>query len=182
MAWRPSDWVTGGEIDNTVKGWTTGRVSLDGRDEPLQLKLAGNCHPDLAGWKLRINRVDPIPVWVEPGDFDGMATDQSGIVGDITEQQLKHFECSTAEFVRRYRTDDEVPTTLRTGIYLEWYSNLNGRMVIQCTRLAFEKIGQQSFVLTEAEVAEQARRNAEEMSHFMGQVEDVLGLPDEDQD
>ena len=49
MAWRPSEWVTDGEIDNTTLGWTVGCVKIQGRDDPLRLKLAGNCHPDLGG-------------------------------------------------------------------------------------------------------------------------------------
>ena len=45
MAWRPTSWVIDGELDNTVRGWTIGWIRLEGRDEPLKLKLAGNCHP-----------------------------------------------------------------------------------------------------------------------------------------
>lgn len=44
MAWRPSEWVLEGELDNTQRGWTIGWVRIQGRDEPLKLKLAGNCH------------------------------------------------------------------------------------------------------------------------------------------
>ena len=78
MAWRPSDWVLAGELDNTTQGWTIGWVRLRDRDEPLQLKLAGNCHPDLAGWKFKIVRTDPIPDWVGPNPYTDIATDQSG--------------------------------------------------------------------------------------------------------
>ena len=78
MAWRLSDWVLEGELDNRTLGWTVGWVKLRGRDEALQLKLVGNCHPDLAGWKFRIVRTDPIPDWVGESNFDNLATDQSG--------------------------------------------------------------------------------------------------------
>ena len=88
MAWRPSEWVTDGEIDNTILGWTVGWVKIRGRDDPLRLKLAGNCHPDLAGWKFKIVRTDPIPDWAEPLTLlDRIATDQSGHVGDVTADQ-----------------------------------------------------------------------------------------------
>ena len=63
MAWRPSDWVLEGELDNTILGWTTGWLKIEGIEKPLQLKLAGNCHPDLAGWKFKIVRTEPIPDW-----------------------------------------------------------------------------------------------------------------------
>ncbi len=59
MAWRPTEWVLEGELDNTTQGWTIGWIRLQDRDEPLRLKLAGNCHPDLAGWKFRIVRTEP---------------------------------------------------------------------------------------------------------------------------
>ena len=84
MAWRPSDWVLEGELDNTVQGLTIGWVKLRGRDEPLKLRLIGNCHPDLAGWKFRIVRTDPIPEWVGAMDDSRIATDQAGTIGDVT--------------------------------------------------------------------------------------------------
>ncbi|WP_442506651.1 hypothetical protein SH528x_005506 [Novipirellula sp. SH528] len=59
MAWRPEHLVQSGELDNTKAGWTIGWLQLDGLIERLQMKLAGNCHPDLAGWKFRIKRVMP---------------------------------------------------------------------------------------------------------------------------
>lgn len=175
MAWRPSDWVLEGELDNTMPGWTIGWVRLQGREEPLRLKLAGNCHPDLAGWRFRIVRIDPIPDWADAPDYEGIATDQSGTIGDVTaDQMLQHYECSSEEFVRRIHAGDRPPTTLRKALYLEWFSNRNGRVVIQDTRLAVERIGERAFELTEEQWVEQAKQNQEEMSFFMHQLDDAL--------
>ena len=177
MAWRPSDWVLDGELDNTVPHWTIGWIRLRGRDQPLQLKLQGNCHPDLAGWKFRIVRTDPIPPWVPHKNEHGdrIATDQSGTIGDVTaDQVLKHFECSDDEFVQRMQEGDPPPTTLRNSLYLEWFSNNNGRVVIQSTRLAIERIGERAFELTEQEWAEQAKHNSEEMEYFMRALGDAI--------
>lgn len=177
MAWRPCDWVLAGELDNTIPGWTTGWVKILDHDEPvtLQMKLAGNCHPDLAGWKFKIVRTDPIPEWAEPKSLEGMSTDQSGHVGDITaDQMLRHFECSVEEFVQRSHEGDQPATVLRKALYLEWFSNANGRVVIQSTRLAVERQGERAFELTDDEWAEQRKQNSEEMSHFMGQLADAL--------
>ena len=33
MAWRPSEWVTDGEIDNTTLGWSVGWIKIQGRDD-----------------------------------------------------------------------------------------------------------------------------------------------------
>ena len=182
MAWRPSEWVIDGELDNTTLGWTIGWIKIQGRVEPLRLKLAGNCHPDLAGWKFKIVRTDPIPDWAEPlGDLGRIATDQSGHVGDVTaDQDIKHFECSVEEFLNRSDAGEPPPTVLRKALYLEWFSNNNGRCVIQSTRLAVKRIGERAFELTEEEWVEQAKRNSEEMNHFMMQLSDALESQDRD--
>ena len=177
MAWRPSDWDFEGELDNTVPNWTTGWVRLRGRDQPLLLKLLGNCHPDLAGWKFRIVRSDPIPDWVDYKNehCDTIATDQSGTIGDVTaDQLLQHYECSTDEFVERLHAGDRPATTLRKALYLEWFSNNNDRVVIQSTRLAVERIGERTFELADEEWVEQARRNNDEMGFFMHAIGDAL--------
>jgi len=57
---------------------------------------------------------------------------------------------------------------------LEWYSNDNGRIVIQSTRLEFERLGERAFELTESRHREQAIQNAREMDHFMLQLGDAL--------
>jgi len=59
-------------------------------------------------------------------------------------------------------------------LYPEWYSNHNGRVVIESTRLAVERLGERAFELTEEEWREQAHRNADEMNHFMMQIGDKL--------
>lgn len=175
MAWRPSDWVISGELDNTTAGWTIGWVELQGRDKPLQLKLVGNCHPDLAGWKFRIIRLDPIPDWVGEPEFSGIRTDQSGTIGDVTaDQMLQHHECSAKEFVRRSYAGDRPETSLRRSLYLEWYSHANGRIVIQDTRLAVERMGERAYELTEEQWIEQAKQNGEEIQYFMEQLTDAL--------
>ena len=175
MAWRPTDWVLEGELDNTTLGWTTGWIRLEGRAEPLKLKLAGNCHPDLAGWKFRIVRTEPIPDGVEPTDYSGIATDQSGTIGDVTaDQRIQHFECSTEEFLRLCHEGKRPTTTLRQALYLEWFSHRNGRVVIQSTRLAVERLGERAFELTDEQRVEQAKQNREEMAFFMHQIGDAL--------
>jgi hypothetical protein len=185
MAWRPSDWVLEGELDNTQLGWTIGWMRIQGRDEPLKLKLAGNCHPDLAGWKFRIVRTDPIPDWAEELQLAGIATDQTGTIGDVTaDQMIKHFECSPKEFVERSFAGDQPATTWRKCLYLEWYSHRNGRVVIQSTCLAVQRVGERAFELTQEQWVEQAKQNSEEMTYFMHQLGDALSdkSPDEDEE
>jgi hypothetical protein len=167
MAWRIADLVVDGELDNTVKGRVVGWLRLTGREEPLRLELSGNCRPDLAGWRFRIVRLEPIPAWAEPVPLDGFATEQIGEAGDIlADQILKHYDCSTEEFLARLHAGEPVPTELRPALYLEWYSERNGRVVIQDTRLGVERLGQRTFELTAEDLRlenEEGERRLEEL-------------------
>ncbi len=61
MPLRIESAVRSGEIDNTVEGKTTGLVWLVGRDEPVLLRLVGDCWRDLAGTRLKFRNPDPRP-------------------------------------------------------------------------------------------------------------------------
>jgi len=187
MAWRPERLVKAGELDNTTLGWTIGWLELEGVDGRLQLKLAGNCHSDLAGWRFRIRRFEPeLPLAddEECADYTGINLDQSGHVGDITaDQMIKHHEMSHKELAERLMACEKPPFVWRKCLFLEWYSNHNGRVVIQSTRLEVERLGERAFELTEDQYREQALQNAEEMNHFMSQLGDALeNHPQEDDD
>jgi hypothetical protein len=162
MAWRISDSVVDGELDNTVKGRVTGWIRLSGRPEPLALDLEGDCHPDLAGWRFRIVRLDPVPTWAEPVDLSGIFTEQVGHTGDITaDQVLRHYDCPVGELLARIRAGEPPPTQYRKALYLEWFSQRDGRVVIQDTRLGVQRIGDRAFELTK----EDLRRKDEEARH-----------------
>lgn len=188
MARRPTHLVKGGELDNTRLGWTVGWLELDGFVERLQLKLVGNCHPDLAGWKFRIHRIDPEPTEKSdaeaPREYTGISYDQSGHVGDITaDQMIKHFDMPTDELLRRLHAGEKPPFQWRKCLYLEWFSNQNGRAVIQSTRLEVERLGERAFELTEDEWREQSLRNESEIGYFMTQIGDALSnLPANEDD
>jgi hypothetical protein len=167
MAWRISDSVVDGELDNTVKGRVTGWIRLSGRPDPLALDLEGDCHPDLAGWRLRIVRLDPVPPWADPVDLSRVFAEQMGHTGDITaDQLLRHYDCPVEELLARIRAGEPPPTQYRKALYLEWFSQRNGRVVIQDTRLGVQRIGQRAFELTEEDLRrkeEEARRQIEEL-------------------
>jgi hypothetical protein len=167
MAWRITESVVEGELDNTVKGRVTGWLRLAGRDELVRLELRGNCRPDLAGWRFRIVRLEPVPVWAEPVDLDRFATEQIGEAGDIlADQILRHFDCPVEELLARIRAGEPPPEDLRPALYLEWYSDLNGRVVIQSTLLGVERLGRRSFELTEEDLRlenEEGERRLEEL-------------------
>ncbi len=86
------------------------------------------------------------------------------------------------ELVRRLLAGEKPPYTWRKCLYLEWFSNANGRVVIQSTRLEVERLGERAFELTEEKWKEQAKSNAEELNHFMAQLGDVLRSDDPDEE
>ena len=180
MAWRPTHLVRAGELDNTQLGWTIGWLELDGWDERLELKLVGNCHPDLAGWKFRIKRT--MPALQRDIDDDTsvdhtsvIKRDQSGHVGDITaEQMIKHFDIPDNELANRLMAGEKPPFQWSKCLYLEWFSNHNGRVVVQSTRLAVERIGERAFELTEEQCQQQHQQNRTEMDFFMTQLGDAI--------
>ncbi|QDV44545.1 hypothetical protein Enr13x_44110 [Stieleria neptunia] len=87
---------------------------------------------------------------------------------------IKHFDIPTDELLRRIRAGENPPFTWRKCLYLEWYSNANGRAVIQSTRLEVQRIGERAFELTEDQWKEQAMQSANEFGHFMDQLGDAL--------
>lgn len=179
MAWRPTHLVRTGELDNTRLGWTIGWLELTGIEGRLELKLAGNCHPDLAGWKFRIKRTMPaLERDLKNGpapDYDGISRDQSGHVGEITaDQMIKHFDIPDEELAHRLMAGEKPSFIWAKCLYLEWFSNRNGRVVIQSTRLEVERIGERAFELTEEQWRQQHQQNQNEMGFFMTQLSDAV--------
>lgn len=128
MAWRIDEAVTRGEIDNTVEGHTSGRIWLVGRDEPLMLSLDGDCWRDLAGSRLVFVNPSPLPV----EDANALDVDQTGLVGDITaSRKMKHPTVSGEMLEQLYQDTEDFPFVWRNTLYLEWFSETNGRVVIE---------------------------------------------------
>jgi hypothetical protein len=128
MAWRIDEAVVRGEIDNTVEGRVTGKVWLVGREKPLVLSLHGDCWRDLAGARLSFEN----PEAAAQEDAANLAEDQSGVVGDMTaSRKFKLARCDDEETDRLQRQNKEVPHEWRNALYLEWFSEINGRVVIE---------------------------------------------------
>src|SRR5215470_10938411 len=131
MAWRIADNVVRGEIDNLTPGLIQGKIWLARHEAPLALKLSGNGHKDLAGCKLTFS--NPAPK-VDPNL--SLKQDQTGVVGDMTAaRKVRVIENLDYEGLK----DDE-PFSERTAdaLYLEWFSDTNGRVVIETTDYEIE--------------------------------------------
>ncbi len=166
MAWRIDEAVAHGEIDNTVEGHTTGRIWLAGRDEPLILSLDGDCWRDLAGTRLQFE--NPNPKAVE--DSDALDVDQSGIVGDMTASRKNKVPTVSEEvFHELYENNREIPYEWRNTLYLEWFSEINGRVVIESASYEMT-ISPHEWEMDEDAEDAQKLANLNSMRDFMAQV------------
>jgi len=166
MAWRIDEAVAHGEIDNTVEGRTTGRIWLVGRDEPLILSLDGDCWRDLAGTRLQFENPQP------KGDEDAatLDVDQTGIAGDMTASRKNKVPLvSEEEFHELYQNRQEIPYEWRNTLYLEWFSEINGRVVIESANYTLT-ISPHEWMMDEDLENAQKLANLSSMRDFMAQV------------
>lgn len=129
MAWRIHDSVIRGEVDNRVKGSVRGKVWLEGWSAPLELDLQGNAHPDLTGCLLTFT--NPLPRIKHP-HLDGLNPVQRGTVGDITaSRKVRVPAVPMEEFLDWPKEKGPPPSRWANSLYLEWFSEANGRVVIE---------------------------------------------------
>ncbi len=127
MAWRIHENVRRGEIDNRTRRRVTGRIWLEGMAEPIVLELAGDCQPDLAGCLLRFENPHPIAMTTPPP-----APRQRGAAGHITAaRKVRVFDVPLEEVFAMHRAGETPPEHLASSIYLEWFSDLSGHVVIE---------------------------------------------------
>ena len=169
--------VIRGEIDNTVRGSVTGTLWLLGREQPMTLDLVGDAWPDLAGCKLTFENPSPMP---QPQYDEGLAMIQTGSVGDITaSQKLKKLLVPEEVWMKALeeRRFHEVPWVLSNSLYLEWFSDRNGRIVIQTTDYVLH-VSERQWEIDEDEQAAQQAINEENMRAFMEDAARALGGED----
>lgn len=108
MAWRPNEQLIEGELDNTVRGKVTGWMRFVGVRGKVKFDLKGDFLSDIAGCRIRLTNPD------SGGDskyMEGFLKVQKGEVGDIT-----------AGLPPRPYVDYP---------YVEWYTEENGRVVLE---------------------------------------------------
>jgi hypothetical protein len=129
MAWRIHDSVRRGEIDNREKGVVRGRIWLHGQPEPVVLELRGNAHADLAGCLLAFeNPLETIPMRTGV-DFNAL---QRGTIGDLTaSRKVRVFDIPAEDAYERLKKKLAVPEHMANLLYLEWFSDANGRVVVE---------------------------------------------------
>lgn len=151
-----------GEIDNTVEGKTSGRLWVLGREEPLVLELNGDCWRDLAGTRLTFRNPQPRP---QPGA--GLSCVQCGVVGDMTASRKNKVPLvSDDEFAAMCAAGQEVPFCWKNTLYLEWFSENNGRVVIETCDFELE-LSERVWLMDEDAEEAQKLANMQAMRDFM---------------
>ncbi len=171
MAWRIDEAVVRGEIDNRVRGRVTGRIWFVGRAEPVALDLEGNCWRDLAGRRLEFTHPRP-----RPGDLASLDSHQRGVVGDISaSRKVKVPDIPPGDLSLYYKTGREMPWHWGNALTLEWFSEGNGRVVIETAAFELKMVGEPAWEMSEAEEEAQRRANAEAITGFMGRLVEASG-------
>ena len=123
MAWRPTRFLIDGELDNTTPGKVAGWMIFAGLPEKVTFELKGDFHRDIRGAKIILkgdnNQIDKKRATEY---MAGFALSQTGTTGDMTaglppQDYVKH-------------------------CYLEWYGDVNGRVVIELESSFVQVIGQ----------------------------------------
>ena len=161
MAWRLHEHVLRGRIDNRARGCVTGEIWLAGIDQPLVLELKGDCAPDVAGCELSFENPNPIPMSTRPP-----APQQRGPAGDITAaRKVRVFDVPIEEAMAMCRRGETPPEHMANSLYLEWFSEFSGRVVIESADYRL-KISEPRWRFTREELTERERRIAENDTPF----------------
>lgn len=171
MAWRIDEPLVRAELDNRTKGRVTGMLWFAGRDRPVTLKLEGNPWRDLAGHRVLIT--NPAP---KTADLSRFADLQAGVVGDITaSRKVKMPDGPMEEFLAGYKSGKTFTFHWANSLYLEWFSESNGRVVIESADYRIELDGPPSWQMTESEEDAQRKANQEAITRFMERLVGAAG-------
>src|SRR5437762_13627973 len=171
MAWRIHDNVIRGEIDNRVKGRVRGKVWLSGLAEPITLELEGNACPDLAGCFLKFEN----PLETIPMRKDALMNPlQRGQIGDLTaSRKVRVFDVPLEQALEMLHRKEKPPEHMANSLYLEWFSEANGRVVIESSDYKLD-ISAPEWRLTAEEEQKRAQEAAEGLAGFMGKLTEAL--------
>ena len=171
MAFRIHDSVVRGEIDNRIKGIVRGRIWVEGRTEPVVLELEGNAWPDLAGCLLTFTNPQKR---VPHQHLDSLELIQRGSIGDLTaSRKVRVFDLPLEEAMALIRRKEKPPEHMANCLYLEWFSEANGRVVIESADYELT-ISAPEWRMTPEEDEQRARQAAAGMEGFMKQLTEAV--------
>ncbi len=178
MAIRLEKAIIRGEISNETPGFVTGRIWLLGQTAPLVLNLHGNCLRDIAGCTLVF--INPQPRR-EPM-LDIMGAVQDGVVGDMTASRKSRLPTvNDDELLHLLENRLPVPTRLANCLYLEWFSEANGRIVIETSDFNLQ-ISAPSWAMTAEEETVQTLENQVNFHDYLDGITGMETGEDDDEE
>jgi len=155
MAWRPTEYLIEGELDNRNPGKVTGWMKFAGIQKNVTFDLEGNFHRDIRGAKVRL-RGDGESANAEEAEkyMEGFAQHQTGSVGDMTAGRE--------------------PVDYVSYPYWEWYAQ-NGRVVVELEPDQVE-ILTQPIPACESDPLDR-KKQAENMAGFLCEIASACGIP-----
>lgn len=178
MAFRIHESVVRGEIDNRVKGVVRGKIWVMGRAEPVLLELTGNACSDLAGCLLTFS--NPLPPVAHP-HLASLAAGQRGTIGDLTaSRKVRVFDVPMPEAYLMCKRGEKPAEHWANCLYLEWFSEHNGRVVIESADYHLE-ISAPEWRLTPEEDAARTLAAAQGMDGFVQKLTEAIEQQQEGQ-
>jgi len=157
MAWRPAEYLIEGILDNSRPGKVMGWMKFAGLKGKVTFDLEGDFHRDIRGAKIRFIGDDSQNDMDAVGYMQGFARHQTGKAGDMT---------AGLE-----------PRDYVSYPYVEWYSDQNGRVVLELEPEQIEVVGMPIPACESDPVSrEQQNRN---MAEFLGGLAAELNIPPE---
>ncbi len=155
MAWRPTECLLEGELDNTTPGRVSGWMRFAGMTEKVIFDLQGNFHRDIRGAKIHLTGDGQVGDPEASRYMASFSCRQIGEVGDITAG------LPPADFVAG-------------SCYVEWYSEDNGRVVIELDQDQVKVIGRPIPACESDPISreEQARK----MAGFLAELSQAAGV------
>ena len=157
MAWRPTEYLIEGELDNRNPDKVTGWMKFAGMKENVTFDLEGDFHRDIRGAKVRLwGDGESANAEVAEKYMEGFAQHQTGSVGDMTAGR------EPADYV--------------SYPYWELYSQ-NGRVVVELEPDQVE-ILTQPIPACESDPINR-KKQAENMDGFLCGVASACGIPEQ---
>lgn len=186
MAFRIDKAIIKGWLDNTTPGVTEGAIEIVGFDRPVKLTLRGNCCRDLAGTRIDFKNPHPIE---QKNVLAELHTLQRGVVGTMTaSHRCKVPAVDEDQLFQLLEAKEPIPTTWKNCLHLEWFSLVNGRVVLESPDFDI-KISHHQWEMDADGDKQQQLENSHAIEHFMqimltaseaqAEVSDVEGEVDE---
>jgi hypothetical protein len=169
VAWRIHKSILKGEIDNRERGRVRGSIWFASREKPVTLDLTGNCLRDLAGCRVHFHNPAASTAAAERTD---LAEVQKGRAGEITTTRKVRVLDVPLEEARRLTKENKTPPEhTADALYIEWFSEPDGRVVIESTDFAID-VSTPKWTLSLKEEEEQIAASHEAVREWLDRMEE----------